>query len=248
MKQEKTISMVRKTVAWLLCLTMVFLSLPSAASLSPDEIGNPSVTDLPIEETEKRTAETKTFLMPDGTHTFRSYGTLVHKPAPDGTWAEIDNRLIKDGETGGFVTADGLETVHFAADTPAVSVETEKGKLSWTVAPYEGESLEKALASVTDVTDTAWYKSSSPEEQAMVAAKLDGAISYAFPERSLRVDYSVSPGTVKENFVLLAPADGRFKLTLSGLTAEQKEQTVSLFNEEGEELFVISAPYIETAY
>ncbi|MBQ7064104.1 MAG: RHS repeat-associated core domain-containing protein [Firmicutes bacterium] len=82
---------------------------PMDAPETPGEVDEIPDTDALEEEPSLRSANSKTFLMEDGSHTVATYGITVHYADENGNWQPIDNRLV---EADLVYSKEGQEAIH----------------------------------------------------------------------------------------------------------------------------------------
>ena len=200
---------------------------------------------------EKRDAYETHFRLTDGSISAAVYAYAVHEQDDIGQWQEIDNRLIPEkGEDGLlFYTRKGLhDTVRFAEkpqDGLLFMIETRSGYISWGLS---GISEEEKPAVFTPVE--------VPEGYSLLVPKSAGDhLRYDEILPSVHAEYRIIGQMIKEDIVLKSRdaltglKEGlSFRLKTDGYSVRQTdEQTLSLFDADGQEIYRISAPVMMDA-
>lgn len=252
-------------VASLLLVMLLFFSFLSSIPSDLVQVFAETGTEQAEEDsvvreiTELRKQAGKTFLMSDGTYTSVIYGAPVHALDEGGAWQEIDNRLTVDTRTG--IARAGNTGVSFARSTPAVTVQREGHRLSWSV---KGNGMTAGFATVTqamreffgtsrgvvNVADTGDYKSLSADEKRMSAAKAFSEVTYEKQADGYRVKYTAAPGRIKEDIILSSAKTTAFTVSFeeNGLAARKDgARSVVFYDGEGNTVFTVRVPYMVDA-
>ncbi|MFC1413037.1 LamG-like jellyroll fold domain-containing protein [Streptacidiphilus sp. N1-12] len=172
----------------------------ASAKAAPDATGSagiPGAAPAGSELPSLRTATTSVFQNADGTRTMRVYSRPVHFRKSDGSWGNIDTRLVQDAAGRWTARADdqGSSFANTAAD-PAV--------VSWSL-------------------DAGHQVSYSLQGASAVAPKVSGnTVTYLGARQSADVVYDALATSIKETLVLhdaTAPTVWTFPLQTVGLTA-----------------------------
>lgn len=151
-----------------------------------------------IERLDLRTRNGKIFMRPDGSGIALAYTTPVHYQTPDGSWEEIDNRLIADPDTGyGWRNASNDTIVRFAVTSPDVAVPPAiaQGPALLASAPLPGAPL-------VEIARAGYSISFLPLDAAAVQGQVEGnSIVYPeiYPGADLR--YWIAADQFKEDLV-----------------------------------------------
>ena len=205
------------------------------------------ISELP----EKRDTDTIQFRLNDGSISAAIYSYPVHERDAEGVFQEIDNRLTLEKGADGFsyYSRSSLHDKVLFAEVPEdgrlITIETEKGYIRWGLTGI-GEGVKPAVLSPVSI----------PEGYSLLVPKSAGDhLQYSDILPFIHADYRILGQTIKEDIVLESPAalealdEGLFsRLAAEGYTVSLKdEQTISLLNDEGEEVYQISAPVMTDA-
>ena len=95
-------------------------NIETIGTIHTSDFADPDVNVQILGEMEElRSENEKHFRLEDGSYLAVSYGLPVHYQGEDGTWQEIDNRMVMTASTDGtaaYRTADSLGTTAFATD------------------------------------------------------------------------------------------------------------------------------------
>ncbi|MFD9704137.1 RHS repeat-associated core domain-containing protein [Lentzea sp. NPDC059081] len=175
------------------------------------------------EDESKRDANSRTFHNTDGTETTEFSQARTNYRKPDGSWAPIDTKLVRDGN-GWRNGADSVDSRFggTASESPFVSMKIGGGEFAF---GFAGTS--SAQAKVSDST-----------------VVYPGVV----PHTDLRLD--VLPGGVKETLVLAGPDAATawvFPLRLNGLRAKVVANAVELTDASGAVEAIIPAGHMTDA-
>ena len=251
MKTGKTL----RLLSVLLIMSMVLLTPLQAIALGIEQVSEtvtpasdpqPSsdgVADIIAELTEKRTADTKHFLLSDGTMMAVQYDTPVHFDTETG-WEQYDNSMsivddtVSDNEKE-YVNKKSNQTVKLAKKAKknkTVTYAYGDYEIAWGYADGNKSELE-FINNTSEKTGN---------DRFLVLDSVTQQAKYPNIFSSVDLELFVSSTGIKENLILnSASAQNEFVIEykLKNLTAEQKDgKTVVLENSDGEEVYVLSAP------
>ncbi len=181
---------------------------------------------------EKRTANTKIFENQDHSMTAEIYLDAVHYQEEDGSWQEMDDGLSEE-----------------EAEEPSVKdFVNKKGRLK---IRFKKHAKEQGTVTVSkDGAELAWGMEGGQKAEAKRCGT--GGEELLYPEILPGMDMRccVIGEKVKEDLILASPdSPGTFTFLykLKKLEAVQGKNQVSFLDEQGEEKFVVSAPYMKDA-
>jgi len=256
MKTRKTL----KLLSVLLILSMVLLTPLQAIALGIEQVSEtvtpasdpqPSsdgVADIIAELIQKRTADTKHFLLSDGTMMAVQYESPVHFREGE-RWIEYDNTMTVEDETLSESEQEYVNTVSdvkvkFAKKAKANKMVTYRNgdeEVSWGYADANKATVQLVTKEDTRTGNARWTVLTKAATEAVYEDLYDG------------VDLQVIVSTVgvKENLILQnASAQNTFEIDykLKGLTAVQIDpQTVGLYRADGTLAYELSAPVMQDA-
>lgn len=182
---------------------------------------------------ELRDATTRHFRHADGTFSAAIFPQPVHFLAADGTWQDIDNTLVFDGEA--FVpTASDLD-VRIPRDFARgqqMTITQDGFTLGFGVSSHNADVQRDAQAVVVEETVQAFAMMSAEltvEEQnaeIMAAENLTASVLYADLFAGADLEQTMTPSGVKTTIVIAQPQDNLeflFDLSLDGLVAVPQE-------------------------
>lgn len=201
---------------------------------------------------DKRTENTKSFLLDDGTKMIAEYGTPVHFKDKKGGWAEYDNSLVisnakatpDEVSVGEYSNKKSNINVKFsnkAKESNMISVISENYSVSW---GYSDANRSNAAV----VSDNSKLEGN---DKFTTLKNLTSEVKYENVYKDVDLQYFVTPAGVKENIILKsAGAQNEFSLTykVNNLTAKQADDhSILLSDNNGKEVYTISAPYMYDA-
>ncbi|MBE6806073.1 MAG: DNRLRE domain-containing protein, partial [Ruminococcaceae bacterium] len=241
---------IKKLIAIILCLSLILQVIPMSVYAS-DSIDMPETDVIDIEkaeiigeDTSLRDAYNKHFRMSDGSVTAYSYEMPVHFLDENGKWQEYDNTLTEteadDGSDKDYVNRESDLTVRLSKKTNGkkfVRIEKDGHKLSWYY-----EDAQKVTGKVT-------AKTPDDDETTLENVVTETVYEDVFSNTDLQ--YIISSGNIKENIILKSqnsPNEFTAVYKCSSLSAKQVDsQTLEFEDEDGETVFVITAPYMVDA-
>ncbi|WP_412126550.1 DNRLRE domain-containing protein [Streptomyces xinghaiensis] len=190
-----------------------------------------------VEVSGERSATTKEFRNPDGTHTTRLYTEPVHYKDGSGTWQEIDTSLVPADEAKGGQAGDasGSDRLAAASDDTGLTLASRGDDPALASMRVDGgdHGVEFGVDGASDAAvevhgDAAHYKNIRPDSDVVLEA---------------------DHGAIKETIVLNspdAPREWTFPLGLDGLTPEiNADGAVLLRDAAGEVQAVIPQGWME---
>ncbi len=247
------------TVSIILCFAMIYLIPMNVVALVQDNSSQNSnsesncadfsnvksetneIGDIVGEDSEKRTENSKTFLLDDGTKMFVDYGEPVHYKNSKNEWVDYDNTLVKSDDNSTYSNKESDVNVSLSKNTSSdslVSVENDKHEISWN---YDDANKSKIVVqngkTNDDKNDTALDNITSNAEYKNIYNNVD-------------LQCNVTTKGVKENIVLNSPnAKNEYVISynIEKLTPKLKDDnTIDLYN--GKNIvYTISAPYMVDA-
>lgn len=205
---------------------------------------------------EKRSENSKIFLMSDGTFLSASYKEPIHFQDSSGDWQDIDNTL-QVANSKVTETAQQLENKagsmkvslsKIMKPTNAVTVKVGSNTVSWGL---DGAAAAKSRI----VPQRALLTAESKNDQFLKLKKLSNELVYSNAYPNVDVQYLISSSSVKENIILKSKdAQKQFTATyqIGTLVAKQVDkQTIELYEkadtEQTESVFTIKAPMMSDA-
>lgn len=247
---KHTFLLFTRALSVLLCALFVFYAFPAAAAegwladaaAESAEVGAGEATEARegseiVEITSLREERVKHFRLPGGKIAAVSYGVPVHEMSEDGTWQDVDNRLVSSGNE--YATAN--TKVKFAKKISG----NESLFTLW-----EGNAkMTLRLSGAVKKTEGVVAEESAPPENATELGKkaylshLSSRITYADILAGVDLEYVVTPTGIKENIIVKEKAEEyryTFLLDLNNLTPTVTEAGgILLQNAEGETVFAI---------
>ncbi len=194
------------------------------------------------ENTERRTENTKHFLMSDGSYRAISYNEAVHY-SDDGTWKDVDNTLVLNNETEMYENTENSFKAKFNknADSDTLfEIEKDGYRLTWS---YQGNSLKQRFVNAKK------KEKAEPDNEFSERVKnAKDSIVYEDIDEDSDIEYTVTSTGVKENIVVhkrTGKNKFKFNLQTEGLTLKLNDDgSISAQNGSNEEIFNIPAPYM----
>ena len=197
------------------------------------------------EDESRRTADTKHFIMSNGTRKAVIYGNAVHYEE-NGKWQEIDNTLSYDSKKEEYKNSKNGFKATFKKDFNAenmFSLENEGYIISW---EYNGGLLRKSFTKAEYEE-----KKLSADKIQKYADKSQDKIKYKNFESNCELEYVVTSNGVKENIILNSKTgknEFTFTVSAAGLVlSKNQDGSISALNNEKEEIFHIPAPFMYDA-
>lgn len=222
----------------------------------PDEA---EYTFRPVEIPTRRERNVKHFALGEGEYQAVVYGDAVHRMNADGTWRDIDNRLLPDGANR-FTTPDGRVSVAANTDLSEGLLSLEENGYFISMKPYDngastaipglcGELLSSA-AEIENHTERSVDLNNTLDE--LMRVDNTTRVTYASAYPSTDIEYVLTGDTIKENIIVNEPGDAytyAFLLRLSGLYPVLTDNgEIHIYDEEtDEEQYIIPAPYMYDA-
>ena len=221
-------------LALLFLLEPVTLSVAQAASsdaTAPAEVILPGpLPPAPQELTEKRTAYSREFALPDGSRKVEVFLDPIHYRDAAGTFQPIDKAVLASKKPGfAYENIKNDLATYFPAEGGAGGpVRVEKGGTSLEMRPLGPAALSPA----------------SPLPAAQVLAN---NITYLDALPGATLTYTVLPGALKEAILLKdasAPATYEFRLEASGLFPQESEDgSIAFVDEQGTPQLLLPRPW-----
>ena len=226
------------------------------ASIPDDSDTTFDNAEIITEYPDKRSENSKTFLMSDGTFLAASYKEPIHFQDRSGDWQDIDNTLqVANSKVA--ETAQQLENKagsmkvslsKIMRPTNAVTVKAGSNTISWGL---DGAAAAKSRV----VPQRALLTAESKNDQFLNLKKLSNELVYSNAYPNVDVQYLISSSSVKENIILKSKdAQKQFTATyqIGTLVVKQVDkQTIELYEkadtEQTESVFTIKAPMMSDA-
>ena len=212
---------------------------------------NPEESKIVKEIADKRTENSKEFLLEDGTKMIAQYNEPVHYKDSKGKWVEYNNTLSEDKTASPDEAGDSSYTnkssdisvnlSNKAKSKNMISLQSNGYKISW---GYDNAGKSKA-----DVKKN--NEKTSGNDKFTTLKNITTETLYKDVFSDVDLQYFVTTTGIKENIILKsAKAQNEFTLNykIPNLTAKQKDdKTITLSNKDGKEIYTISAPYMYDA-
>ena len=243
------------SIALTLPVEAVATTLPQEEKLysSFDNVQGSSeiVADILTELKDERTANTKKFLLEDGTKMIAEYDLPVHFKNDKGNWVEYDNRLVAENSTS---TADeatseysnknsniDIKLSNKAKSNNMIKVSSDDYSISWGY-----DSISKSRAEIIENTDKL-----VGNDKFTTLKNLTQEAKYCDVYENIDLQYFVSSTGIKENIILKnSDVQNEFNITykIKNLTAKQTDDySITLYNKSGKAVYTIIAPYMMDA-
>ena len=212
---------------------------------------NPEESKIVKEIADKRTENSKEFLLEDRTKMIAQYNEPVHYKDSKGKWVEYNNTLSEDKTASPDEAGDSSYTnkssdisvnlSNKAKSKNMISLQSNGYKISW---GYDNAGKSKA-----DVKKN--NEKTSGNDKFTTLKNITTETLYKDVFSDVDLQYFVTTTGIKENIILKsAKAQNEFTLNykIPNLTAKQKDdKTITLSNKDGKEIYTISAPYMYDA-
>ena len=212
---------------------------------------NPEESKIVKEIADKRTENSKEFLLEDGTKMIAQYNEPVHYKDSKGKWVEYNNTLSEDKTASPDEAGDSSYTnkssdisvnlSNKAKSKNMISLQSNGYKISW---GYDNAGKSKA-----DVKKN--NEKTSGNDKFTTLKNITTETLYKGVFNDVDLQYFVTTTGIKENIILKSSkAQNEFTLNykIPNLTAKQKDdKTITLSNKDGKEIYTISAPYMYDA-
>ena len=212
---------------------------------------NPEESKIVKEIADKRTENSKEFLLEDGTKMIAQYNEPVHYKDSKGKWVEYNNTLSEDKTASPDEAGDSSYTnkssdisvnlSNKAKSKNMISLKSDGYKISW---GYDNAGKSKA-----DVKKN--NEKTCGNDKFTTLKNITTETLYKDVFNDVDLQYFVTTTGIKENIILKnSKAQNEFTLNykIPNLTAKQKDdKTITLSNKDGKEIYTISAPYMYDA-
>lgn len=207
----------------------------------------------------RRERYVKHFALGGGEYQAVVYADAVHRLNADGTWRDIDNRLLSDG-AGRFATPDGRVQVAGNTGRSDFLLSLEEDGYYIAMTPYDSGAVTAVPGLAGELLDSAAEIVNHPERVTEDADGLDAlmtvnnttCVTYSSVYLATDLEYILTGDTIKENIIVNAPADSYtyvFRIRLSGLYPVLSETGEIRLLDEGtdEERYIMPAPFMYDA-
>ncbi|MCL2341962.1 MAG: DNRLRE domain-containing protein [Firmicutes bacterium] len=221
-----------------------------------DEMKTPPITapakDAAIigENTDKKTRDTNTYFMNDGTETVAMYNEAVNYDN-GGKWEPIDNSLsdgTDDANDAVLQNAKNKYQVKFAKKAKSdklLNIKIGSNQINW--------SLNGAnKVEITKESNNAALKNETENDKKMKMDKASSSVRYAGILSNVDLQYVLLGDKIKEN-IILKNADGAknslvFTLDIGNLGARLNDtKQIEIYDEGGSAIYVMDTPYMYDA-
>ena len=234
----------KKTVALLLCLIMVF-SFPASALAA--EITSSQPVGSVNEKTEvmsMRDTYSKTYLLPDGSYQYVAYAEPIHYKDNSDAFVEINNAITETGTRDGYkyTNTSNSWNAFFAEklnSDDAVLITDGDHAVSFTFPGQTGLGTATKSSTFSKLSSSKYYEKIASDNRTVV---------YQNVVANVDIVYTVQHSVLKEDIVLkskAAPNTFKFRLNTNGLTVDEKDGIIALFDSEGNEIFAFTPLYME---
>lgn len=234
----------KKTVALLLCLIMVF-SFPASALAA--EITSSQPVGSVNEKTEvvsMRDTYSKTYLLPDGSYQYVAYAEPIHYKDNSDAFVEINNAITENGTRDGYkyTNTSNSWNAFFAEklnSDDAVLITDGDHAVSFTFPGQTGLGTATKSSTFSKLSSSKYYEKIASDNRTVV---------YQNVVANVDIVYTVQHSVLKEDIVLkskAAPNTFKFRLNTNGLTVDEKDGIIALFDSEGNEIFAFTPLYME---
>ncbi len=237
---------IKKLVAFVLCITMVFTAIPVVASAKDvSTIATTPQTDASAEPyivceiVEKREKDTKHFLMSDGSIVACVYPQAVHYEE-DGEFKSIDNSLETTVDNSGKTVYKNKANA-FSVNLPEslndgyVEYSDANGFIHFKMVGVSNKKLEKKTK----------YNSSKNDE--MTADKVTGSVSYKSIKKNIDLEYDITGDSLKETIVLHKKTKDSFVFELKTSASDViklDDGSIEFYDENQQVVYTIASPYM----
>ena len=189
------------------------------------------------ELSEKRTSNTKTFLMSDRTETVAVYNTAVHY-MKNGTWEDVDNSFYSADDNSIENRKNTFKTKFSKKSNKNHLVELSKNgyEIKWYL-----PDCKKSSAEYTKTNDT------DSGENMSALKNITGEVLYKNILTDTDISYNVSSNGVKENIILKsvnAPQEFTFDYEYKELTCANDNGNIAFYNSQNEPVFQFDKLYM----
>ncbi len=246
-----------KNIAGILFFLMIFLIFPFSAfavdeedfleTIEKQEDSFETITEIE----ERREANVKHFLLPDGSYEAVVYGENVHVKDSNGKWQDIDNRLY-DYKSHTYLSEDGRIAFNKKLNKnnqSIFSISDNGYKVSFSINDATIKNVnaklsnhaQKYIPNENDSIDIQYNKVKSIDNET--------TICYKNIKSNTSFEYDIQSTNVKERIVLTGPCAEyvyRFTIEVDGLSATLNENNVVVLidSESKEIVYTIPAPYM----
>lgn len=197
---------------------------------------------------ESRDKYIKVYKKSDGTYTAMVSLEPLHF-MQDGKWTDIDNTLISAEKNGKSVLTNknGIIDVFFPemlSDKTEISIENDGYSLSFVL-----QDIKESEVEISENTEAFSSTESSNQQIGEDIKTQSESAVYENVMRETDIEYSVSSDKIKENIIINKPSAVKdrydFNISAKGLSGVVgNDNSVSFFNNEGEKIFNIPAPFM----
>ena len=210
--------------------------------VQPEMTASPELENDVFEVTDKRTANTKTFHLSDGTYYVAQYVTDVHYMDENNVWQDIDNRLILSGSE---ITTSNAK-IKFAKKTTGNSelftLHDGNRKLTLSLDGAKKKVEGQITNHVTELGEDA-----TQLQKMTTLDQISASVLYANILNGVDLEYVINGINIKENIIVKERSDAysySFTLSLNNLNAalNQEGEVIITDSDNSEVVYVIPAP------
>ena len=234
----------KKIVALLLCLVIVFSFPASALATEITSTQSEGSVNEKTEVVSMRDAYSKTYLLPDGSYQYVAYAELIHYKDSTDTFVEINNE-IKESETRDgykYTNTSNSWNAFFAEklnSDDAVLITDGEHTVSFAFPGQTGLGTAAKASTLSKLSNSKYYEKIAADNRTII---------YQNVVANVDIMYTVQQSVLKEDIVLKskdAPNSFKFRLNANGLTVNEKDDTIALFDSEGNEVFAFAPLFME---
>lgn len=231
-----------KFLAVILCVSIMLTSLPVLAKSGGETPIQTEKTEETAEPTyiyeikEKRTSNTKTFLMSDRTETVAVYNAPVHY-LKDGVWEDVDNSFSSQDEN----------TIENAKNDFKTKFAKKSNKNHLVELSKNGYEIKWSLPDCNKVEAEYTQQGTSDDQNISALKNISGTVLYKGILSDTDIGYNVSAAGLKENILLNSPAAPRkftFNYEYKDLNCVKEDSKILFCSKDGETVFELADFYM----
>ena len=234
----------KKIVALLLCLVIVFSFPASALATEIASAQSASGVNEKTEVVSMRDTYSKTYLLPDGSYQYVAYAEPVHYKDSTDAFVEINNAIKESDTRAGYkyTNTSNSWNAFFAEklnSDDAVLITDEDYTVSFTFPGQTGLGTAANSSTLSKLSSSKYYEKIAADNRTVI---------YQNVVANVDIVYTVQHSVLKEDIVLkskAAPNTFKFRLNTNGLTVDEKDGTIALFDSKGNEIFAFAPLYME---
>ena len=206
------------------------------------------------EDTQKRTADTKHFVLEDGSTIAAVYDVPVHYQDENGEWQDIDNRLVEEPAQAPLSAEDAeAQMLENAADDQSVKFAKTARKNKMVSVDVDGHTVSWGFCDAlrSKIEESEKEETATGNDRFLSLPNVTQEVWYRDLFSGVDVQYILSPLGVKENLILKSKGTQTtftIEYQIGDLSASQQDdQTILLSDESGAPVYTITAPSMTDA-